>query len=75
MDSRTLSRVDGIARAMSRSRAWVINQAVERDLATKNGLSMPLSAVSKRLGRAGSSSTILKGWESKRATEGEQTCC
>jgi predicted transcriptional regulator len=32
MDSRTLRRVDGIARTMSRSRAWVINQAVERYL-------------------------------------------
>ena len=32
MDSRTLKRVDGIANAMSRSQAWVINQAVERYL-------------------------------------------
>jgi predicted transcriptional regulator len=32
MDSRILKRIDGIARAMSRSRAWVINQAVERYL-------------------------------------------
>jgi predicted transcriptional regulator len=28
----TLKRVDGIARAMSRSRAWVINEAIERYL-------------------------------------------
>ena len=32
MDPRTLKRVDGIARAMSRSRAWVINEAIERYL-------------------------------------------
>jgi predicted transcriptional regulator len=32
MESRTLKRVDGLANAMSRSRAWVINQAVERYL-------------------------------------------
>ncbi len=32
MESRMLKRVDGLANAMSRSRAWVINQAVERYL-------------------------------------------
>jgi predicted transcriptional regulator len=32
MDARTLKRADGIARAMSRSRAWVINHAIERYL-------------------------------------------
>ena len=32
MESRTLKRIDGLAHAMSRSRAWVINQAVERYL-------------------------------------------
>jgi len=32
MGARTLKRVDSIARAMSRSRAWVINEAVERYL-------------------------------------------
>lgn len=32
MGARTLNRVDSIARAMSRSRAWVINQALERYL-------------------------------------------
>jgi predicted transcriptional regulator len=32
MERRTLRRVDGLANAMSRSRAWVINQAVERYL-------------------------------------------
>lgn len=32
MEGRTLKRVDSLANAMSRSRAWVINQAVERYL-------------------------------------------
>ena len=32
MESRTLKRVDSLASALSRSRAWVINQAVERYL-------------------------------------------
>ena len=32
MESRTLKRVDGLANAMSRSRTWVINQAIERYL-------------------------------------------
>jgi len=32
MENRTLKRIDGLAHAMSRSRAWVINQAVERYL-------------------------------------------
>jgi predicted transcriptional regulator len=32
MDPRTLKRVDGIARAMSRWRAWVINHAIVRYL-------------------------------------------
>ena len=32
MGARTLKRVDSIARALSRSRAWVINEAVERYL-------------------------------------------
>lgn len=30
MNGDTLKRIDGVARAMSRSRAWVINQALER---------------------------------------------
>jgi predicted transcriptional regulator len=32
LESRTLKRVDGLANAMSRSRAWVINQAIEHYL-------------------------------------------
>jgi predicted transcriptional regulator len=32
LNPRTLKRVDGIARAISRSRAWVINEAIERYL-------------------------------------------
>ncbi|MGA8569886.1 MAG: ribbon-helix-helix domain-containing protein [Candidatus Binataceae bacterium] len=40
MHGATLKRVDGVARAMSRSRAWVINQAVERYIDYENGLSL-----------------------------------
>ena len=32
MDANTLKRLDGIAQAMGRSRAWVLNQAIERYL-------------------------------------------
>jgi len=47
MDDHLLERVDGIAKSLSRPRAWVINQALERfvdyeewfELEVKTGLS------------------------------------
>ena len=30
MDDQLLQRVDGIAKSLSRSRSWIINQAIER---------------------------------------------
>ncbi len=32
LDNDTLGRIDGLANALSRSRSWVINQAIERFL-------------------------------------------
>jgi predicted transcriptional regulator len=32
VDDNTLERVDGLARVLSRSRTWVINQAIDRFL-------------------------------------------
>ncbi len=71
MDPRTLKRVDGIARAMSRSRAWVINQAVERYLdyeewfvgAVKRGLT------EAEAGELAEHETVVRRWESKRGAK------
>ena len=32
IDDETLGRVDGLAKALSRSRSWIINQAIDRFL-------------------------------------------
>lgn len=67
MDARTLKRVDGIARAMSRSRAWVINHAIERYLdyeewfvgAVKQGLKQA------EAGDVVEHEVVVKAWEEK----------
>ena len=67
MDSRTLKRVDGIARAMSRSRAWVINEAIECYLDYEECSSAPSSADSRKLRRASFLNTaVVRGWVCKR---------
>jgi predicted transcriptional regulator len=71
MDARTLKRVDGIARAMSRSRAWVINDAIERYLdyeewfvgAVKQGLKQA------EAGEVVEHEAVVKVWEEKRAAK------
>jgi predicted transcriptional regulator len=71
MDSRMLKRVDGMARAMSRSRAWVINQAIERYLdyeewfvgAVKRGLK------EAETGELVEHEAMVRGWESKRGAK------
>ena len=68
MDSRTLKRVDGIARAMSRSRAWVINQAVERYLDYEEWF---VGAVNRGLQQAQAGELVEHGavvrrWEGRR---------
>jgi predicted transcriptional regulator len=68
MDPRTLKRVDGIAQAMSRSRAWVINEAIERYLdyeewfvgAVKRGLK------EAETGELVEHQAVVRGWVNKR---------
>ena len=67
MDSRTLKRVDSIARAMSRSRAWVINQAVRRYLDYEEWF---IAAVKRGLREAETGEivdheVVVRRWESK----------
>ncbi len=69
MDGRTLKRVDGLARAVSRSRAWVINQAVERYLSYEEWF---VNEVRRGLDAAASGeliehAEIARAWGRKRA--------
>ncbi|HVA39225.1 MAG TPA: ribbon-helix-helix protein, CopG family [Candidatus Binataceae bacterium] len=69
MSGATLKRVDSVARAMSRSRAWVINQAVERYIdyeewfvaEVKKGLA------EVRVGAVVEHAAVRRKWERKRA--------
>jgi predicted transcriptional regulator len=69
MESGTLKRVDGLAHAISRSRAWVINQAVERYLDYEEWfvgeVKQALQEVEK--GQVVDHQTVVKRWERKRA--------
>ncbi len=71
MDSRTLKRVDGVARAMSRSRAWVINQAVERYLDYEEWFVAQVKEGLKEVeaGKVVEHEAVVKAWERKRATK------
>lgn len=69
MDSRTLKRVDGIARATNRSRASVINQAVERYLDYDEWF---VGEVNKgleevQLGELVEHEAVVKAYENRRA--------
>jgi predicted transcriptional regulator len=71
MDANTLKRLDGIARAMSRSRAWVLNQAIERYLDYEEWF---VSAVSDGLKEADQGdvlehAAVTRKWERKRAVK------
>jgi predicted transcriptional regulator len=71
MDADTLKRLDGIARALSRSRAWVINQAVQRYLdyeewyvgAIRQGLK------DAEAGELVEHDSVTRRWEKKRAAK------
>lgn len=69
MESRTLKRVDGLANAMSRSRAWVINQAVERYLDYEEWFVGEVKQALKEAeaGQVIDHETVVKRWERKRA--------
>lgn len=69
MEGRTLKRVDGLAHAMSRSRAWVINQAVERYLDYEEWFVGEVKQALKEVetGKVVDHEAVVKRWERKRA--------
>ena len=71
MESRTLKRVDGLANAISRSRAWVINQAVERYLDYEEWFVSEVKQALKETerGRLLDHESVVKRWERKRAVK------
>jgi predicted transcriptional regulator len=71
LESRTLKRVDGLAQAMSRSRAWVINQAVERYLDYEEWFVGEVKQALKEAeaGQFLDHETVAKRWERKRAVK------
>jgi predicted transcriptional regulator len=71
MEAGTLKRVDGLANAMSRSRAWVINQAVERYLDYEEWFAGEVKQALKEAehGRLVEHETVVKRWERRRAAK------
>jgi len=69
MHGATLKRVDGVARAMSRSRAWVINQAVERYIDYEEWFVAEVKEALKevRAGAVVEHEAVMRQWERKRA--------
>jgi len=71
MDGRTLKRLDGVARAMSRSRTWVLNQAVERYLNYEEWFVAQVQEGLKeaRAGEVVEHEAVVRAWERKRAAK------
>jgi predicted transcriptional regulator len=71
MESRTLKRIDGLAHALSRSRAWVINQAVERFLDYEEWFVGEVKHALKQVeaGEVLEHSEVVKRLERKRAAK------
>ena len=69
MNEATLKRVDGVARAMSRSRAWVINQAVERYIDYEDWFVAEVKEGLKevRAGAVVEHEAVMRQWERMRA--------
>jgi predicted transcriptional regulator len=69
MEGRTLKRVDSLANALSRPRAWVINQAVERYLDYEEWFLGEVKHALKQVeaGQTLNHETVVKRWERKRA--------
>ena len=61
--------VDGVARAMSRSRAWVINQTVERYIDYEEWFVADVKEALKevRAGAVVEHEAVMRQWERKRA--------
>ncbi len=70
MDGRTLKRVDGLARAMSRSRAWVIKQALDHYLDYEEWFVRKVEGALKQAdaGDVIDHEDLAKDWERKRET-------
>lgn len=68
MDGRTLRRVDGLAREMSRSRAWVIKQAVDRFLDYEEWFVREVKQALKEADAGGliEHKAVVEAWERKR---------
>ena len=71
MATRTLKRIDGVARALSRSRTWVINQALERYLDYEEWFASEVQVGLKQAaaGDLVDHEAIMKSWERKRAAK------
>ena len=71
MATRTLKRIDGVARALSRSRTWVINQALERYLDYEEWFASEVQVGLKQAaaGDLVDHEAIVKSWERKRAAK------
>jgi predicted transcriptional regulator len=71
MNGRTLKRVDGLAHAMSRSRAWVINKAVERYLDYEEWFVSEVKQALKEVeaGKLVEHEAVVRAWERKRAAK------
>jgi predicted transcriptional regulator len=71
MDGRTLKRLDGVARVMSRSRTWVINQAIERYLNYEEWFVAQVKQGLKeaKAGKVVEHEAVVKAWEGKRAAK------
>jgi predicted transcriptional regulator len=69
IEGRALKRVDSLARAMSRSRAWVINQAIDRYLGYEEWFAAQVEEGLKeaRAGKVVEHKAVVKKWERKRA--------
>jgi predicted transcriptional regulator len=70
MDNRTLKRVDGLARAMSRSRAWVIKRAIDHYLDYEEWFARKVEGAIKEAdaGDVVDHEAVAKRWERKRET-------
>jgi len=71
MATRTLKRIDGVARSLSRSRTWVINQALERYLDYEEWFASEVQVGLKQAaaGDLVDHEAIVKSWERKRAAK------
>jgi predicted transcriptional regulator len=72
----TLKRLDGFARATSRSRTWVINQAIERYLDYEEWFVGEVEAAlaEAKSGKVVPHELVARKWERKRAAKVDARC-